>query len=431
MEVINDASLNILRFNMKKILFSTALLLFSVFTWNGCVKADFDEPPSTPLCEWESNTTIAELKALYTGASLVIEDPLIIEGVIVADDSSGNFFRALILQDETAGIEIRFAVTDLYNDYPMWRKLYVNCQGLTLSNYNGVLQLGDVQAALIDKHLCRGAKNQVVTPKVLTIAELNASHIHTLVRLEKVQFDDGSAGQTYANAVALQSRNLTLKECETDDKILVRSSGYSDFANVVSPTGSGSIEAIYSVFQSDQQLFIRNPRDVKMEDPRCESPINETFTGVPDNQDIALPGWTNIAIKGTRLWRGGSFSGNSYAQATAFQDTNAEMETWLVTPPINLDVPKTLSFESAQAFFTHNGLSVLIATDFTGNVATANWTPLSGTIATQGDANYAWVASGPVDLSGFSGTGHVAFRYVGNKTNQTTSYRIDNIRISE
>lgn len=419
---------------MKKTLFSSGLILFSILsilTWNSCVKLEFDEPPPTALCDWHATHTIAELKAKYTGADLVIQDSIIIEGVVIADDSSGNFYRELIVQDETAGIDVRFAVTDLYNDYPMGRQVFIFCKGLTLSNYNGVLQLGEIPEALMDDHICRGVKNKTVTPKTVAIADLDASYIHTLVRIENVQFDDGSAGVTYADPVNLLSVNLSLVECETDNAIIVRNSGYADFAAAITPTGSGAIEAVYSVYQSDQQLFIRHTRDVQMTDSRCEFLLNEGFTGVPDNQDLSLPGWTNVAVKGTRLWRGGSFSGNSFAQATAYQDSNPEMETWLITPYINLDTPKNLSFESAQAFFTHDGLTALISTDFSGNVATATWTPLSCTLATSGDANYDWVPSGTIDLSGYSGIAHVAFRYIGNKTSQTTTFRLDNVRITE
>jgi hypothetical protein len=414
-----------------RISLSVIIALLGIFAFPACVDLEFDAPPPAPPCEWQVTNTIAELKARYTGTEWLIDEPIIIEGVVVADDSSGNFYRALVIQDATAGIELRFAGTDLYNDYPIGRKMYVNCEGLLLSNYNGVLQLGEIQEALVEDHICRGPKNQVVEPTVVSIADLNASHIHTLIRLEDVQFDDGSAGLTYADGINLQSVNLMIGECDGENTIILRSSGYADFATAVTPTGSGSITAVYSVFQSDQQLFIRNTRDVQMPNARCDKPLNETFSGAVNNQDLSLAGWLNVAVKGTRLWRGGTFSGNNFAQATAFQDTNAEMETWLVTPPINLDTPKRLSFESAQAFFTHNGLSVLISTDFSGNVGTATWTPLSCTLATSSDANYDWVPSGPVDLSAFSGTGHIAFRYVGNKTSQTTTFRLDNVKVEE
>ncbi len=79
--------------------------------------------------------------------------------------------------------------------------------------------------------------------------------------------------------------------------------------------------------------------------------------------DINLPGWANIAVKGTRLWRAQVFSGNHYAQATSFNDTENEMEAWLITPPITLDEAKKLTFESAKAFWTHDGLTVWVSAE--------------------------------------------------------------------
>ncbi len=106
------------------------------------------------------------------------------------------------------------------------------------------------------------------------------------------------------------------------------------------------------------------------------------------------------------------------------------METWLITPGIDLTEAKVLSFESAQAFFAHDGLSVWISNDFDGtNVGSATWTKLNATLASNGNANYDWVQSGNIDLSAFSGTAYIGFKYVGNKTSQTTTYRIDNVKV--
>ncbi|MCB9284470.1 MAG: choice-of-anchor J domain-containing protein [Lewinellaceae bacterium] len=421
---------------MKKTLLILGLFsVLSVLIWNGCVKLEFDAPPATEYCNWQATTTIADLKALYAGADLVIQDPLIFEAVVVADDSSGNFYRSIIVQDATAGIEVRFAVTDLYNDYPVGRKVFVNCQGLTLSNYNGVLQLGEIQEALIDDHICRGPKGQVVEPKVVSIDQLDESYIHTLIKLEDVQFTSGSAGKTYAVSSPPTSVNQLLEECSSGETIILRNSGYADFVNEITPTGSGSITAIYSVYQSDRQLFIRHTRDVDMPNERCVPGIggllDEDFEGIDVTDNLQIAGWSNIALVGSRVWYGRSYSGNHYAEAEAYQDTNNEMDAWLITPPIDLSTPKTISFESAMAFYKHDGLSVLISTDFSGDVAAATWTALPCTLPISTDTYYEWIPSGPIDLSGYSGTAYVAFRYKGNKTSQTTKYQIDNVKVVE
>ena len=138
-----------------------------------------------------------------------------------------------------------------------------------------------------------------------------------------------------------------------------------------------------------------------------------------------------MAKEGSRVWRGKSFGGSTFAQSTAFNDNAATMDSWLITPPIKMDSPKTLSFETSHAFLVsgHMPFTLLISTDFDGsNVDAATWIELEATIADENTANESWVASGDIDLSAYTGVGYIAFRYQGSGPNgQTTSYRVDNI----
>ena len=629
-------------------------LLLAIFFIGGitaCIDQEFDEPPvdgEDP--DIEANATIAELKALFQKGTFVsIQEDIIIEGIVVADDRSGNFFRTLILQDATAGIEILINQTNAYNLYPIGRQLFIKCKGLVIGEYNGVIQLGgytyieDGASNLgdindLNTHIIKGKKSEVPAPKVKIINELTEADISTLVKLENVEFTSADVGLTYADPIGRQSINRTVKDCN-GGSIILRSSGFATFAGSTIPEGNGSLTAIYSVFGQDKQLFIRELTDVEMNGTRCSgsvgneepitiqelrnlfksgvtvgpdnrkirgivisdkdngnldsrnlvvqdatggivvrfqsnhtftlgqdievavsgqelsefngllqvngisnelakslgagtlptpreakvseiianlenwestlvlikgatiaagnysgsrnvsdatgtivmftrsqasfsgqavpggnvdiiaivsqfntpqiiirntsditggngggggntSTIDESFSSQTNNQDIAISGWKNIVVKGTRKWRAQTFSGNFFAQATAFQDTNDDMETWLITPGIDLTEAKVLSFESAQAFFAHDGLSVWISNDFDGtNVGSATWTKLNATLASNGNANYDWVQSGNIDLSAFSGTAYIGFKYVGNKTSQTTTYRIDNVKV--
>ena len=89
------------------------------------------------------------------------------------------------------------------------------------------------------------------------------------------------------------------------------------------------------------------------------------------------------------------------------------------------------SFETAQAYWEHDGLEVLFSTDFNGaNVEGATWTSLDCTIAGENDPYHEWIPSGTIDLSGFSGDGYLAFKYTGSDLNgNTTSYRVDNVKV--
>ena len=112
--------------------FLSLALVFSTFT--GCVDQDFDAPDLSDLEEVQFNTTIAELLARHTPGEdpVLIEDDVIIGGIVVADDFSGNFFKRIIIQDETGGIEVRLNLVGLSDIYPEGMEVFVKCQGLYL-----------------------------------------------------------------------------------------------------------------------------------------------------------------------------------------------------------------------------------------------------------------------------------------------------------
>ena len=85
-------------------LFLAIALLATTFT--ACVDLEFDEPSLEGLADIAANTTIAELKALHTigNDAVLVEDDLIIRGVVIADDLSGNFFKNLTIEDDVISL---------------------------------------------------------------------------------------------------------------------------------------------------------------------------------------------------------------------------------------------------------------------------------------------------------------------------------------
>ncbi len=157
--------------------------------------------------------------------------------------------------------------------------------------------------------------------------------------------------------------------------------------------------------------------------------INENFQSQVNYEDINIAGWLNINEIGSRKWQGKEYDSEIYAQATSY-NSGEENVCWLITPKIALDEmtnPK-FSFESAQAYWAHNGFSVLISTDFNGSDLTAaTWTSLDCIIAGQNDPDHEWIPSGVIDLSSYSGYAYIAFKYEGSDPSETTSYRVDNV----
>ena len=432
---------------------------FLLLICTNCVDQEFDAPPLATLPAITANATIQDLLSQHRigDAADLITEELVIEGVVIANDNGGNFFKNIVIQDETGGIAIRLNTVGLYNDYPIGRQVFVSAKNLYLSDYNGLPQLGGspedpIEDILIAQHVFAGEKDQAIPSTLLTLEELSdlditRQYINRLVTIENVQFATSALSKTYGDIDNRWSVNLDVEDCE-GNSIILRSSGYADFAGETPPNDKGNITAVVSIFRTTPQLLIRQVRDINFQTERCGRNTNTTtttppsttdervgftsFDGLEDGATVTLAGWRNVASKGERLWQVKEFGGNVYAQATAYLDASEEMEAWLVTPAIDLSAVKSFSFESAKAFQNHDGLTVWIATDFDGeNIATANWTALDARIASATDEDHAWIPSGTIDLSDFIGTASIGFKYIGNNNDKTSSFRVDNIAFGE
>jgi hypothetical protein len=165
--------------------------------------------------------------------------------------------------------------------------------------------------------------------------------------------------------------------------------------------------------------------------------VNESFNKAVDYEDIAIDGWRNIAVAGDRLWQGKSFNNNKYAQATGYNSGLADMETWLITPPvINTAGDKKLSFKSAMAYWSHPAdalpLTVWASTDYDGtNFETAIWTDITDkvNVPTSNSGENSWLETKNVSLADFTGNVTIAFKYKGSN-DESTSMRVDDVKIN-
>ncbi|HEX9826008.1 MAG TPA: choice-of-anchor J domain-containing protein, partial [Flavobacteriaceae bacterium] len=97
-----------------------------------------------------------------------------------------------------------------------------------------------------------------------------------------------------------------------------------------------------------------------------------------------------------------------------------------------------LNFQTEHAYpdAGHFPLEVFISTNFDGNEAnilSATWEKLNVTTSLDVDPNtwFTWVNSGNIDLSGYSGTAYIAFKYTGSDTlNRNARIHVDNVTVS-
>ena len=196
--------------------------------------------------------------------------------MIVLEISSVNSF----LQDESGGIKVLVNLTSLYNFYPIGRELAIKCRGLFLEVDEGVIQLGgytyvengtDQMGDIIDynERIIRGQIIGAPEPKVRKINELTINDINTLIKIEDVEFAAEELGQSFAEPQGNRSLNRILNACD-GGSVILRTSGFAEFAGTALPGGNGDVVAIYSVFRDDSQLFIRELTDLTLVDTvRC------------------------------------------------------------------------------------------------------------------------------------------------------------------
>jgi hypothetical protein len=265
----------------------TVVLMGAVLLTTSCKKT-FNEPPIIGAPDIVANISIKDVKTRYTsGAPVLINDDLVIEGIVSGDDRSGNYYQQIAIQDATGGVLLRLAGNNLFNNYPVGRQVFVKLKGLYLGQYNGTLQFGGgvdtpyinqggvtlLAVNLQDRHLVKGALNQPLVPQVVTVSQLTTSlqdkYVSTLIKLEGFEFASGELGKNYADDN--QSGNRFIQGCTnpTSNRITLRTSNYSNFATLPVAQGNGDIIGIYSFFGSTKQLTIRDTTDVRFYGPRC------------------------------------------------------------------------------------------------------------------------------------------------------------------
>ena len=156
--------------------------------------------------------------------------------------------------------------------------------------------------------------------------------------------------------------------------------------------------------------------------------LNETFEGVTSVSGLA--GWTSKVVKGNKAWYFTSFDNNFYAACTAYKGTDDGngYDSWLITPPLNVDgmSEKTFCFDS-QAAYSGGAFEVYVMT--TNDPATATLTKINCALATPPASGYSgFVPSGTISLAQFSGTIYIGFRYTATTSAQSMTYCIDNVK---
>lgn len=415
---------------MKKIFIITTLAL-SLFILNAC-KRKFELPPKKADQANSGSITIDSIYARYNAyyAAAVTKyykfnGDVTLTCTVTADEVSGNIYKSIYVKDATGTMQVKMLNA---GGFFVGDQIRINLNGVTLDDYGKMVQLDSVDT---EKHIVKINTGNIVTPTKATFNQITAlngygqsNYQGRLVVLDSVEFDIGSKNETYSDAINKTSIDRGLLN-SFGSALVVRTSGYANFASRIIPCGKGQITAVVSQYNNTIQLIIRDVNEVKFAAGPCPY-LAKNFEDI----SITSKGWTNYNVTGNINWVIGTIGGNYGNISNYVNSTKYLCETWLISPAIDLTASTNpvLSFKTAVNY-TGPVLETYILTNYTGGNPTAAITAtLSPALSSGG---FAWVQSGNLSLSAYKTSGvRVAFKYSGTASAGST-WEIDNIGIIE
>ncbi len=372
---------------MKQIIKITLSLLLIAASFSSCVDdKDFDTPQIVNADDNLGTTTLINAKnALLQNFALINDNPpvipqsstlqytfpelledksnlLLAPAYVVSDDTTGNFYKKLIVQDKaenpTMGIEIDINTGNLHTLYNVGRKVYIRLNGLTIgyfdgsqggapnydnlsipdgvtvtdtdgndisNNIPGVYKLGvlsqdgsleRISELDYEDIITRSSVSETMIPTLITTTDINDKNMNTFVQLNNMQFDYRELGKTFAGEVDdSYDASRFIKSCDTEYTFGLMTSTFSSFKSMTIPDGVGMVNGILmkNYRENDPVIVLKSPNDIDFTGTdRCDP----DFLDCGDNavggavvvfeEDFEsysddttnLTGWTNVNVSG-------------------------------------------------------------------------------------------------------------------------------------
>lgn len=223
-----------------------------------------------------ANKTLQDIIDVYARAGKMdsichATDTFIVKAVVVSSDEGGNFYKTMVVQDETAALEIQINASGLYADYPVGQTVYIKCNGLVVGNYHGIYQIGwiyegsvgRIDGHFLDRYLFKDGMPKEVTPVDITSpAGINAGNVCRLVRIRNCEFASASIGKPWSEDAMTTSHNISKINGTSVSDLVVRTSNYAKFRKLPVPAGKGDLIGILTIYNSTYQFMLRDNNDV-------------------------------------------------------------------------------------------------------------------------------------------------------------------------
>lgn len=293
---------------MKKI-FKLFIAAFAVYGLTACMD-EYDEPNTdgylitSPASIGEVNYSIAQLKqdhaSLFSqnNAFEQVDEDLILEGTVVANDEGGNLYQTLLLRDIDSSREANDPLRDqsivlalkstwLTPYFPLGQRIKVNLKGLYIGVYSklpkigqpyytssGNLRLGPVLLQLCATNVELVGKPDPdcaeLKPVELTPAWLRASANQNYLNIPQLATVRGTLAEADGKAIFAPDElkdagygvDRTLTNSENNTKVTIRTSTQNNVAFTIMPQDEHSFTGLLSYY-SNWQIQLRSVNDIQ------------------------------------------------------------------------------------------------------------------------------------------------------------------------
>ena len=262
-------------------IFISSIAIVILFFSAACLKqAAYAQPISAN--DTDSIISIRAFRKLHTMGNIEsITKSMALEATIVANDEHDNLYKSISIQDTSGGIIISLDGSSLYQTYPVGTTIRIHLQNLFLTDYRRMLQVvasvdtssgqlvtSGIAVSLFSKYIKVVKENTNVIPMIISYKNLGDSLQGRLIKISNVEFSAADTSLTFADKKNKIGASRSLKFC-SGGTIYLRTSGYADFAGVSIPKNNGDIVGVYSVYNYEKQLLLRDTSDILFRGKRC------------------------------------------------------------------------------------------------------------------------------------------------------------------
>ena len=262
-------------------IFISSIVIVPFFFSAACLKqAAYAQPISAN--DTDSIISIRAFRKLHTMGNIEsIAKSMALEATIVANDEHDNLYKSISIQDTSGGIIISLDGSSLYQTYPVGTTIRIHLQNLFLTDYRRMLQVvasvdtssgqlvtSGIPVSLFSKYIKVVKENTNVIPMIVSYKNLGDSLQGRLIKISNVEFSAADTSLTFADKKNKIGASRSLKFC-SGGTIYLRTSGYADFAGISIPKNNGDIVGVYSVYNYEKQILLRDTSDILFRSKRC------------------------------------------------------------------------------------------------------------------------------------------------------------------